>query len=1285
MKWRWPAKPLEACSALISHITEVRLPHHAPADADRTTGSLRATAAMKTPSLLIPHVLRVTLVIIVSIILLSGTSNAQLYWDTNGSTPGSGGVAPSGAWNLSALNWNNEPGVGAPLAWLNDGTGQAVFSAGSDATGAYTVNLSAGEIIRLAALSLRSGSLTLTADAVADVLDFGTVAAALVVEAGSVLDVQTQVLGTAGLIKSGTGAARLTDAGPSGAWNVSNGKLILGAHQSVTTLALGGSSTSAAALELEDGIVLDLGGNITLTSLSQQETVTVQGGVLRLNGSRTVTIPNVPAPVDLEISSVLADGSEVSSLTKSNNAGTLLLSGANTYTGATVLAGSNSGTLLVQGNNASIVGSSSIVVNGSTLTLGSTLDTAAVNRLRDDAAITLNGVTGAGATLNYNGSDFATLGIHQETVGAITVGGQHRSFITLTPGAGDEVVIQAASMSRAENGILLLRGSNLGAASGTADSSRLLLSSTSSLVGGDNSTTGRAILPWAVGDSSAAGPGTGFLTYDEQTGLRLLDNATEFAAPASAVEGLNVRKSATGNLTLTSSVTPNSWTNAATGTVTLGSGVALGLESGAVLFTANGTLTGGTFALAETRQGIIHLAASAAVTATINSVVSGSHGFILSGTGTGNKFLVLGGDNSFTGGVLVYAGILQLNHPGALNSSGVNSLVLQTGGTLRLNGNSITLSGLDGAGTIVNNNAANAAVLTINGGGTHTGALNNGGTAALGLVKTGNALLVLGGNSNFSGSTSIPQGSVHVQPAGNNPGGNGGLRGTSEITIGKSALLQINNGNVAGANNADRVNDSAPLLLLGSLTYNHPASNLAYEETLGALTLGQSAAQITASIAGASGTSALTFSSFAAREIGGVINFTGTSLGASGADQGRNQILFSSGVNEGFIGGWATVGNEFAKYSAATGVAAFAAEDSFTGGQEDWTSATHAKHDTAQTLTADRELLSLNITGNGPKNILLGGHTLNIHSGGIIKQGGGAGGTGAANVATISGGSLTAGGTASSAELFIRVTGANLNISAAITDNPGDGITPGAVALVKSGPGTVVLTGGNTFSGGVFLHQGVLLVNSNGTTGTGAVLVGPGARLGGNGTIGAHSAGAGIEIEKDGALFVGSATGLGAQTLTLRAENGFLISGSVELDIVGGAASGLLNAQTGNNDRLVFTTPEGAGLGTPDLSGALLKVNTSINLIPDAWAAGSAWKLFDWYELTSSFDNLPDSGPRYGTPDHLPDLSTLGLAWDWSELYTAGTLSIVVPEPGRALLLTLGMAFAVLRRARSGR
>lgn len=1202
---------------------------------------------------------------------------AQLFWDPSGS----GSAELSGHWNLQTPTWNPTPGEGPPQAWNNDGTVQAIFLTGGAAPGDFSVVLNAGSNIQLAGLTLLSGSLTLSGATDADTLDFGALPAALHTEWGAEIDILTPLLGSAGLVKSGSGQVRLTAAGPAGPWNLQGGRLVLGASQQVSTLTLAGDDLLAAVLELQDGIHLDLEGNINFTNVGQTETAAIRGGTLHLNGDRSIVIPNSPAAIDLEISSVIADGSQPSSLTKSNNAGVLLLSGNNTYTGATILAGSNAGTLLVQGNEASIAGSSEVIIQGAVLTLGSLSDTARVNRLRDDASLTLAGVAAAGATVNYNGPDEEEPGAHVEVLGEIIVRGQNRSYLTLTPGSDNELELRATGLSRLENGVLLLRGKQLGTMAGITETTRLVLENAPELVGGED---GAGILPWAVGDISETGVGSGFLTYDSRNGLRLLD-ASEYTAPELAFDGANVRKSAAGslNLNLPVSVTVNSWTNAATGTLTLGPGLTLGVQSGAMLFTSNGTISGGSIALAEHRQGIIHLAASTALTATINSSISGSHGLLLSGTGTtGNRVLVLGGDNSFTGGVLVYSSILQLNNPGALNPLGVNAVTLQTGSTLRLNGNSVTIAGLSGTGNLTNNHATNDVVLTINGGGTHTGAINNGSTASLGLIKTGTDLLTLGGNNGYTGATQILNGNLHVQPTGNNPGGNGGLRGTSEIFIGKGALLQINNGNVAAANNADRINDNAPLFLLGTLNYQHPSSNINYSETLGSLTLGRAASQITASSAGASGTSTLSFTSFAGRETGGVVNFSGSNLGVADTNQGRNQIRFQEGLSEGFIGGWATVDNEFAHYSHATGVSALPATAIHTGDQGDWTAATHAKPDSAQTLDADRDLLSLNITGNGPKNIQLGGHLLNLHSGGLIKQGGSPGGTGATNVATISGGRLTAGGS-SDGELFLRVTGANLNISASIVDNPGDGITPGSVSLVKSGAGTVVLTGVNSFSGGLILHEGVVVVNNSGTTGTGSVFVGQGARIGGTGTIGSLTSGARITLDKGGNLFVGSATALGAQTLTLQADEGFLFSGSIELDIIGGGAKGSANNPSGNNDRIVFTNAQGSGQGSPELNGALLKINTNLPITSDSWTAGSSWKLFDWYGLTTSFDNLPADGSTQGNPLYLPDLSTLGLSWDWSQLYTNGTLAIIAPEPGRAMLLILGFVLTLLRRSRS--
>jgi hypothetical protein len=53
---------------------------------------------------------------------------------------------------------------------------------------------------------------------------------------------------------------------------------------------------------------------------------------------------------------------------------------------------------------------------------------------------------------------------------------------------------------------------------------------------------------------------------------------------------------------------------------------------------------------------------------------------------------------------------------------------------------------------------------------------------------------------------------------------------------------------------------------------------------------------------------------------------------------------------------------------------------------------------------------------------------------------------------------------------------------------------------------------------------------------------------------------------------------------------------------------------------------------------------------------------------TSDFVNLPDLG--------------LGRFWDISQLYTAGTIIVAVPEPGRLFLIILGFLALGWRRRR---
>src|SRR5262245_4281338 len=71
---------------------------------------------------------------------LSGTSvhAAIKYWDINGATAGAGGATPTGNWDTTTANWStSSAGTTAATTWA--ASDDAVFSAGTDATGIFTV------------------------------------------------------------------------------------------------------------------------------------------------------------------------------------------------------------------------------------------------------------------------------------------------------------------------------------------------------------------------------------------------------------------------------------------------------------------------------------------------------------------------------------------------------------------------------------------------------------------------------------------------------------------------------------------------------------------------------------------------------------------------------------------------------------------------------------------------------------------------------------------------------------------------------------------------------------------------------------------------------------------------------------------------------------------------------------------------------------------------------------------------------------------------------------------
>ena len=82
---------------------------------------------------------------------------------------------------------------------------------------------------------------------------------------------------------------------------------------------------------------------------------------------------------------------------------------------------------------------------------------------------------------------------------------------------------------------------------------------------------------------------------------------------------------------------------------------------------------------------------------------------------------------------------------------------------------------------------------------------------------------------------------------------------------------------------------------------------------------------------------------------------------------------------------------------------------------------------------------------------------------------------------------------------------------------------------------------------------------------------------------------------------------------------------------------------------------------------------------------GQIFNLIDWSEVISEnftgFDvgtNYRDGAGDDADPFDLPTLGA-GLYWDVSQFTTSGII-VVVPEPGRALLLMLGLATLISRR-----
>ena len=87
---------------------------------------------------------------------------APLYWDSDGAnTGGSASATATGTWGTSNFWSTSSTGTAVTGAWVTDET--AVFSAGTDVTGAYTVTVNGTQ--QAAGITFEEGNVTLSGGA----------------------------------------------------------------------------------------------------------------------------------------------------------------------------------------------------------------------------------------------------------------------------------------------------------------------------------------------------------------------------------------------------------------------------------------------------------------------------------------------------------------------------------------------------------------------------------------------------------------------------------------------------------------------------------------------------------------------------------------------------------------------------------------------------------------------------------------------------------------------------------------------------------------------------------------------------------------------------------------------------------------------------------------------------------------------------------------------------------------------------------------------------------------
>ncbi|MBH0645060.1 autotransporter-associated beta strand repeat-containing protein [Salmonella enterica] len=554
---------------------------------------------------------------------------------------------------------------------IKQGAGTLILNAENTYTGGTTI--SGGTLVATNVDALGSG----------DVTDDAT----LELNTGGTFD--NAISGSGQVVKSGDDVLTL-----SGANSYSGGSLISGGTLVASNVeALGsGDVTNNAVLELNTGGTFDnaisgsgqvvKSGDETLT-LSGANSYTggtlISGGTLVASNVEALGTGDVTDNATLEMNTGGTFDNAISGSGQVVKSGdeTLTLSGANSYTGGTLI---SSGTLVA--NDVNALGTGDVTDNAVLeLNTGGDFDNAIsgsgqVVKSGDDV-LTLSGANSySGGTLISDGTLVAT---NVEALGSGDV--TNNAVLELnTGGTFDSAISGSGQVVKSGDETLTLSGSNTYTGGTTINDGTLIATSVDALGSGD--VTDNAVLELNTGgdfDNAISGSGQVVKSGDETLTLSGTNSYTDGTLiSGGTLVATNLEALGTGDVTNNATLELNTggdFTNNISGS---GQVVKSGDEtltlSGANSYTGGTTISGGTLVASN-----VEALGSGDVTdnATLEMNTGGDFDNAISGSGqvvkSGGDTLTLSGNNSYTGGTLISDGTLVASNVEALGSGNIDN------------------------------------------------------------------------------------------------------------------------------------------------------------------------------------------------------------------------------------------------------------------------------------------------------------------------------------------------------------------------------------------------------------------------------------------------------------------------------------------------------------------------------------------------------------------------------------------------------------------------------------